>query len=305
MHIGVDVGGTKIEIIVLDKQRQHLYRKRVKTPKGDYPATLQVIINLIRQAEAKTAKAKTIGIGIPGILSPDNNRVKNANSVCMNGKPLRDDLEKQLTCPLYIANDANCFVMSEYFAGAATNARSVFGVIIGTGVGGGLIFQGQLVDGPNGIGGEWGHNYLPWSTIQEEDPVVCYCGLNNCIETYLSGPGFSHRFARVSGRLLSPEEIINLARDGDKLANRQLQIYCQQTATALAQVINIFDPEVIVLGGGMSHIDELYTQVPDLWAKTVFSEKVNTRLVKAIHGDSSGVIGAACLYKNALPKSSS
>ena len=300
MHIGIDVGGTKIEIIVLDKQHQQLYRKRVETPVGDYAATLQVIINLIHQAEAKTAMAKTIGIGIPGTLSPENNKVKNANSTCLIGKPLKRDLEKQLARPLDISNDANCFVMSEYFDGAATHAQSAFGVILGTGVGGGLIYRGQLIDGPNGIGGEWGHNCLPWPTEQENDPVRCYCGLNNCIETYLSGPGFSNRFALANGRSLLPEEIINFARQGDPQANEHLQIYCQQTAKALAQVINIFDPEVIVLGGGMSNIDQLYAQVPKLWGEYIFSDKVNTQLLKAVHGDSSGVIGAACLYKSLL-----
>ncbi len=297
MHIGIDLGGTKVEIVQLDELLLPIYSKRLPTPQNDYPKTLATIVNLIELAEENAGKAKTIGVGIPGTIVPATNLVKNSNSTCLIGKPFKNDLEAMLGRKISVANDANCFVMSEYSTGAAQNSQSAFGVILGTGVGGGLIHQGCLITGSNGIGGEWGHNCLPSPNEEEKIKIRCYCGLDNCIETYLSGPGFSQRFALTTGRDLSSKAIIELARSNDKQAKLHFKNYCQQLAKSLAQVINIFDPEIIVLGGGMSNIDELYSQVPLYWSQTIFSKQINTKLLKAAHGDSSGVLGAACLFK--------
>lgn len=277
MRIGIDLGGTKTEIIVLDETGEPLLRSRVPTPRGDYPATIATIADLVKEAERKigagrTAPPATVGIGIPGAESRVTGLIKNANSTWLIGKPLRADLEAALGRPVRIANDANCFALSEATDGAAAGARVVFGVILGTGVGGGIVVDGTVLVGPNAIAGEWGHNPLPG----EREARPCYCGRENCIETFLSGPA--------------------LARDGGAKDEAAMQRYERRLARALAQVINILDPDVIVLGGGVSNLDRLYDRVPRLWSEWVFSDHVATRLVKNRHGDSSGVRGAAWLW---------
>ena len=277
MRIGIDLGGTKTEIIVLDDTGAVVLRERVPTPRGDYAATVATIAALVRAAEAKvsfsgTACVATVGVGIPGAESRITGRIKNANSTWLIGQPLRADLERALQRPVRIANDANCFALSEATDGAAAGADVVFGVILGTGVGGGIVVDGRGLVGPNAIAGEWGHNALSG----EVEARPCYCGRTNCIETFLSGPA--------------------LAADGGADDEAALQRYERRLARALAQVINIVDPDVIVLGGGVSNLDRLYDRVPRLWGEYVFSDAVATRLVKNRHGDSSGVRGAAWLW---------
>ena len=261
LRIGIDLGGTKIEAIALDPAGNEVFRKRIPSPRGDYAATLGAIASLVREAGEGT-----VGIGIPGTLSRVTGLVKNANSTWLIGKPLKQDLEKALGRKVRIDNDANCFALSEATDGAAKGARVVFGVILGTGVGGGIVVDAKVVDGPNGIAGEWGHNPMPG----EAESRQCYCGRRDCIETYLCGPA--------------------LERDKD------LSLYAQRLARALAGVINILDPDVIVLGGGVSNVKSLYAEVPGLWGRHVFSDRVDTRLAPPVHGDSSGVRGAAWLW---------
>jgi len=299
MHLGVDLGGTKIEIIAMDSKSSTLLRERCPTPQGDYSKTLDSICQLVHQAEQKLNKTGTLGIGIPGCISAETGLVKNANSTCLIGKPLKEDLEKRLQRSINIANDADCFVLSEAIDGAAAQYNNVFGIILGTGVGGGIVINKHIINGPNSITGEWGHNALPWLT--ESDSVTpCYCGKKGCIETFLSGPGMSKQYGILNKKTpsaLNPEDIFILSQADQKLATDCVNQYIDQLARSLASVINILDPEVIVFGGGLSNIDRLYAPVTHKLADYIFSDTVNTKIVKAHYGDSSGVRGAAWLGK--------
>lgn len=292
MRVGIDLGGTKIEGIALGDDGAELFRERVPTPRDDYEGTLEAISGLVANAEAATGATGTVGIGLPGALSPATGRLKNANSVWLIGKPLDRDLADRLGRPVRLANDANCFALSEATDGAGAGARVVFGVIIGTGTGGGVVVSGRLLTGPNAIAGEWGHNPLPWPTDDERPGAECYCGQRGCIETWLSGPGF----ARDHGGTMTAPEIVAAAAAGDGVALAAIDRYVDRMARSLATVINLLDPDAIVLGGGMSNLDALYDQVPARWGAWVFSDRVDTKLVKNAHGDSSGVRGAAWLW---------
>lgn len=295
MRIGIDLGGTKIEAVALDGSRE-CARVRVETPRDDYAATVDAMAGLVHTLEARTGRGASVGVGIPGTMSPATGLVKNANSVWLIGRPLLSDLEARLGRPVRIANDANCFAVSEAADGAAVGAEVVFGVILGTGTGGGIVVGGQVVAGVNAIAGEWGHNPLPWPTDEERPGPPCYCGRTGCIETFLSGLGMQADYARHSGQASTPAEIVARAAAGEREAAAALKRYEGRLARGLASIINVLDPDVIVLGGGLSNIDRLYTNVPRLWTPYVFSDAVTTRLVKARHGDASGVRGAAWLW---------
>jgi fructokinase len=295
MKLGIDLGGSKIEIIALDNQGVELLRRRVATPQGDYFATLHAIENLVHSAESELGQRGSVGIGTPGTISKATGLLKNSNSIHLNGKPVLQDLETLLQRKVMISNDANCFALSEANDGAASGASVVFGVIIGTGVGAGIVVNGKVLTGPNGIAGEWGHNSLPWPAADELPGPECYCGRKGCIETFLSGPGMMKLHQKDTGEALSPEVIVARAEVGDKACVLSMQHYENRLARSLAHVINILDPDVIVLGGGMSNIERLYSNVPQLWTRWVFSDRVDTRLVKNKFGDSSGVRGAAWL----------
>jgi fructokinase len=295
MKLGIDLGGTKIEIIALDDSGKELLRRRVPTPKENYTATVQAIAQLVHEAEAELGQRGSLGIGTPGALSRATGRLKNSNSVALNGQPILQDLESLLQRPVKISNDANCFALSEATDGAAAGAEVVFGVILGTGVGAGIVVNGHILTGPNGIAGEWGHNPLPWPQPQELVGPPCYCGKRGCIETFLSGPGMAKLHQIETGVSLSAEEIVAQAEQGDVACEYCLQTWENRLARSLAHVINILDPDVIVLGGGMSNIERLYMRVPELWGRWVFSDRVDTKLVKHCFGDSSGVRGAAWL----------
>jgi len=301
-RIGIDLGGSKIEGIGLVGTRE-VARLRVPTPRDDYQATLDAIASVVRELEARAGGRGTVGVGIPGTMSPSTGLVKNANSVWLIGRPLLDDLTSVLGRPVRIANDANCFAISEAADGAAAGAEVVFGVILGTGTGAGLVVRGQPLVGVNAIAGEWGHNPLPWADAQDEPPPDCYCGRRGCVETYLAGPALAAEHQRRSGRSESVPEIVTRAASGDAVAVTTLERFLSRTARALAAVINVLDPDVIVIGGGLSNIDAIYEQVPHLWTRWVFSagvgEVIRTRLVRARHGDSSGVRGAAWLWPDA------
>lgn len=297
MRLGVDLGGTKIEIVALGDDGAELLRRRVASPQGDYAATLAVIAALVNQAEAELQMRGTVGIGIPGALSAVTGLVKNANSTWLNGKPLLGDLQNVLQREVRLANDANCFALSEAIDGAAAGAETVFGVILGTGVGGGIVIRGRVLTGANAIAGEWGHNPLPGETGSMPS---CYCGQSGCVETFLSGAGMRADHLDAAGVSLDPPQIVAQAAAGDAACEATLQRYETRLARALAQVINILDPDVIVLGGGLSNIVRLYDNVPRLWPALVFSDHVVTRLIRNRHGDSSGVRGAACLWEKPL-----
>ncbi len=293
MRIGIDLGGTKIEIVVLDGEREVL-RERVETPRGDYRRTVEAIVGLVKTARQKVGAggtAASVGVGIPGAESLVTGLIKNANSTWLIGQPLRADLAAALGRPVRLANDANCFALSEATDGAGAGASVVFGVILGTGVGGGIVVDGKILPGANAIAGEWGHNPLPG----EHHHLSCYCGRKGCIETYLSGPALARDHRMNGGADLFAEQIVASAATGDAECNATLQRYELRLAKALATVINLLDPDVIVLGGGLSNIDRLYANVPQRWGAHVFSDEVRTRLVKHRHGDSSGVRGAAWL----------
>lgn len=296
MRIGIDLGGTKIEAIALDEHDRILFRERIPTPAGDYASILQAIAALVRKVESTTGQTGTVGIATPGALSQATGLLKNSNSVCLNGKPLADDLVAALSRPIRLANDANCFALSEAHDGAGREASIVFGVILGTGVGGGIVVRGQLLSGANAIAGEWGHNPLPWPAADEMRGPPCYCGRQGCIETYLSGPGMARDHVAYGGEPLSASEIVALADDGDDQAIATVSRYENRLARALAHVLNILDPDIVVLGGGLSNISRLYGNVPKLWGRFIFSNDIQTRLVKNLHGDSSGVRGAAWLW---------
>lgn len=293
MRIGVDLGGTKIEAVALDDTGRERARRRVSTPAGDYAATVAAVRDLVRAIEAETGQTGSVGVGIPGVVSPLTGLVKNANSVCLIGHPLDRDLTQALGRPVRLANDANCFAVSEAVDGAAADAASVFGVILGTGVGGGLVANGQLLTGANAIAGEWGHNPLPWPEDDERPGPACYCGKHGCIETFLSGPGLERDHRARSGDARTAPDI---ARADTPSTRASLERYVRRLAKSLATVINLFDPEVIVLGGGLSNLDALYAEVPKLWQDWTFSDRVVTRLVRNRHGDASGVRGAAWLW---------
>ena len=282
-RIGIDLGGTKIEAIVLEGGRE-VFRKRIASPRGSYPATLAAVASLVDEIGEGS-----VGVGIPGCISPHTGLVKGANSTWLIGKPLQQDLEEALGRDVRVENDANCFVLSEATDGAGAGAAVVFGVILGTGVGGGIAVQGKIIAGVNAIAGEWGHNPLPAPEASDLPLPACYCGRSGCIETYLSGPGLARDHERLTGRRLAPEEIVCL--EDEALARYEARL-----ARALATVINVLDPDVIVLGGGMSNVAQLYTEVPRLWGRHVFSDHVATRLARPAHGDASGVRGAAWLW---------
>ncbi|MHA6492538.1 ROK family protein [Pseudomonas borbori] len=291
LRLGIDLGGSKIEIIAL-KNGHECLRRRIATPRNDYPATLAAIANLVGEAERALGERGSLGLGIPGARSPDHGLIKNANSTCLIGQDLQGDLEACLQRPVRLANDADCLAWSEATDGAGQGAVSVFAAILGTGVGGGLVIHGRLLAGPNAINGEWGHNPLPWRRDEDGPPRRCYCGKDDCIETFLSGPGWAAR----SELGMDAAAIVAAADQGNQAAVQALAVYCDQLARGLASVINLLDPQVMVLGGGLSNIARLYAEVPRLLPRYVFSDKVNTRLLPAQHGDSSGVRGAAWLW---------
>lgn len=324
LRLGVDLGGTKIELIALDESGREILRRRVPTPQNDYLATVAAIAALVHQAEYELGGHGSIGVGTPGAISPATGRMKNCNSTCLNGQPLQEDIERALNREIRLANDADCFALSEAVDGAAAGANTVFGVILGTGVGGGVIVRGQLLVGRNAIAGEWGHSPLPyfqfahrqadreptgthpatgealvhpWPSPRElEAAPACYCGKKGCIETWLSGPGLAADHVRYGGEDLPAHEIAQLAAAGYGPCSATLARYEERMARALAGVINLLDPDVIVLGGGMSNIARLYETVPKLWCRYVFSDRVDTQLVPPKYGDSSGVRGAAWLW---------
>jgi fructokinase len=297
VRIGLDLGGTKIEAIALGKKGEELARFRVPTPAGDYKAILEEITGLVFRIEGHLGEKGTVGIGTPGALSPATGLLKNSNSTCLNGQPFLADLKAALSRPVRMANDANCFALSEATDGAAAGANVVFGVIIGTGTGGGIVVSRHVLTGPNAIAGEWGHNPLPWPSEDERPGPPCYCGKSGCIETFLSGPGLANEFFRRGQKVLGAPAIVGLAESGDPVAEAALCAYEQRMARALASVINVIDPDVIVLGGGMSNVDRLYENVPRLLGDWVFSDRVDTPIVRPRHGDSSGVRGAAWLWE--------
>jgi fructokinase len=296
MRIGIDLGGTKIEGAALEAGGALVLRRRVATPAGDYAATIAAVVDLVRGIEAEAGRRGSVGVATPGALSPASGLMKNANSTCLIGRPFDRDLAAALGRPVRLANDANCFALSEASDGAAAGARTVFGVILGTGVGGGIVVDGQVLTGPNAIAGEWGHNPLPRPAPAELPGPPCYCGRHGCIETFLSGPGLAADHRRATGLDIAAEAIVAAAAAADPAAEATLRRYEERLARALAGIVNILDPDVIVLGGGLSQIPILYETVPALWLEHIFSDAVATRLVPPRHGDSSGVRGAAWLW---------
>lgn len=305
MRIGIDLGGTKIEGLALGDDGREIERRRVAAPRGNYDDTVRAIVDLVEAIERNAAQAgldeapkarSRVGVGIPGAISPATGLIKNANSTWLIGRRLGDDLSRILNRDVRLANDANCFALSEATDGAAVGAAVVFGVIIGTGTGGGVVVNGQIVAGANAIGGEWGHNPLPAPEDDERPGPPCYCGRSGCIETFLSGPALARDYLALGGTELTAIEIAARAAQGDPLAERCLDRYERRFARAIASVINILDPNVVVLGGGLSNIERLYDRVPTLWGRHIFSDHVATRLVRARHGDASGVRGAAWLH---------
>jgi fructokinase len=294
----VDLGGTKIEGIALDQDGRERARRRVATPAGDYRGTLEAVAGLVEMLEREAGGRGTVGVGTPGAVSRATGFLKNANSVCLNGQPLKEDLTARLGREVRLANDANCFALSEAVDGAAAGAAVVFGVILGTGTGGGIVVHGRVLEGINAVAGEWGHNPLPWPGDVERPGPACYCGLHGCIETFLSGPGLARDHAAVTGQALSAADIAARATQGDAACGASLERYEDRLARALATVINLLDPDVIVLGGGLSNVTRLYGSVPRRWGDYVFSDRVDTTLVQAKHGDASGVRGAAWLWNN-------
>jgi fructokinase len=305
MRIGIDLGGTKIEGVALDDHGEQRARFRVPTPQHDYAGTVEALAGMVHQLEEAAGGSGTVGIGIPGVVSPVTGLVKNANSVWLIGHPLDRDLEQRLGRPVRVANDANCFALSEAVdgAGAPTGARGryphvVFGVIVGTGVGGGVVVDGKVLVGKNAIAGEWGHNPLPWPNADEYPGPDCYCGRRGCIETFLSGPGLARDHQRHGGAALDASAIVQQAAAGDPAAEATLSRYEDRMARALASVLNVIDPDVVVLGGGLSKIERLYPNVPALWTRHAFSDAVATPLRPPRHGDSGGVRGAAWLWSD-------
>ena len=301
LRIGIDLGGTKIEAIALDPGGVERFRRRIPTPQGNYRETVLAIAALVAAADAATKHIAgdtpaSIGVGIPGTISPATGLIKNANSLCLIGHALDRDLAAAIGRPVRLANDADCFALSEAADGAGANAPIVFGAILGTGAGSGLVVNRQLVRGPNAITGEWGHNPLPWPQPDEQAGPTCYCGLKGCIETYVSGTGLSRDFRQATGESISAADIVARCEAGDRATTAALDRYIDRLARATASVINIVDPHVVVLGGGMSKVARIYTDVPPLWPRYVFSDTVVTQLSPPMHGDAGGVRGAAWLW---------
>ena len=293
MRFGLDLGGTKMEAVLLNEAGEIVWRQRKPTPSEEYEAIIETIAALVDEADRESAQEISIGIGMPGSLSPKTGLVRNSNTQCLNGRAIQQDLERKLARQVRLANDANCFALSEATDGAGAGAQSVFGVIIGTGCGGGLVFNGELQNGANSIGGEWGHNPLAAPRAEELPGPPCYCGRQGCNEVWISGSGFARDHEAVTGEKLTAEEII--ASDS-ATAKASLERLCDRVARALGAVVNLVDPEVIVLGGGLSNVDALYTHIPEIWDAYIFSDVIETRLVKNQHGDASGVRGAAWLW---------
>jgi fructokinase len=303
VRIGIDLGGTKIEAIALDDSGSTLCRRRVATPAGDYRATIDAVAALVLAIEGELGGTATVGVGSPGTLSLHTGLLKNSNSTALNGRPLDADLARALGRPIRLENDANCFALSEAIDGAARDAESVFGVILGTGVGGGLVLRKRLISGRNRIAGEWGHNPMPWPRPPEWPGPRCYCGKTGCIESLISGPALAREFHDRTGRNLAPHEIATAAEAGDREAAAALEMFEDRLARGLATVIDIFDPDMIVLGGGLSNIERLYATLPALISHYAFSDGVDTPIVRAAYGDSSGVRGAAWLWAAANDRS--
>jgi fructokinase len=293
-RVGIDLGGTKIAAVVLAADGRVLWEQRVATPRHDYDGTIARIAEIVAAAEAAVGTRCSVGVGTPGAISPTTGLVKNANSTWLNGRPLKVDLERALAREVRLANDANCLAVSEATDGAAAGAAIVFGVILGTGTGGGLVVRGQIVTGVNAIAGEWGHNPLPWPEAVELPGPACYCGRFGCLETWLSGPGIAADYRRRGGDALTSEQIVARIAD-DPFAADTMRAWTHRLARGLASIVNVLDPDVIVVGGGLSQIASLYTDVPQLWTQWIFSDVVHTRLVPAKYGDASGVRGAAWL----------
>jgi fructokinase len=296
-RIGVDLGGTKIEVAAIDRDGKFRARRRTATPTGDYDGTVAAVAALVHGIDAELDADMTVGVGIPGTLVARTGLVKNANSTCLIGRPLGHDLSTAIGREVRLANDANCFALSEASDGAAAGCSNVFGVILGTGVGGGVVIDGRIVVGANAIAGEWGHNKLPWPRLDELPGPPCYCGRNGCIETFLSGPGLAADHRHCQGGDMTGEQIVADAEAGDKACRATLDRYVDRLGRAIASVINVLDPDAIVLGGGLSGIARLYEDVPRRWGKYVFSDEVLTKLLPPKHGDSSGVRGAAWLWR--------
>lgn len=296
LAIGIDLGGTKISGVVLARDGREVCRQRMSSPQGDYRATIEAMAGLVTGLEQAAGRAAPIGIGIPGSISPATGHMQNANSVWLNGKPLREDLEQRLARPIRLANDANCFAMSEAADGAAAGARSVLGVILGTGCGGGIVIGGRILDGPRGIGGEWGHNPLPWASADEHPGPACWCGRRGCMETWVSGPGLAADHNRRHGTAATAALIAEAAKAGDAAARATLDRHASRLARGLAHVVNLLDPEVIVLGGGLSNLDGLYATLPGLMAPFIFADAPRIEVRAPRWGDDSGVRGAARLW---------
>jgi fructokinase len=296
LRIGIDLGGTKIEIVALDPRGVERLRRRIATPRNDYRATIAALATLVREAERELGGRGSVGVGTPGSTSRATGLLRGCNSVWLNGRPLQRDLEAALGREVRVMNDANCFALSEAADGAGAGVDVVFGAILGTGVGAGIVVRGRALDGPNAIAGEWGHNPLPWPRDDERPGPACYCGHSGCIETWLSGPGIERDHLAANGEPVGAKEIVARAAIGDAACAATLARYEERLARSLAHVINVLDPDVVVLGGGMSNVDRLYANVPRLWGAWVFSDRVDTRLVPNAHGDSSGVRGAASLW---------
>lgn len=296
MRIGIDLGGTKIEGIALAAGGRELQRRRISAPRGSYGDSVRAIAGLVESIEHDTDARGTVGVGIPGAVSSATGLIKNANSTWLIGQPLAQDLARALDRPVRLANDANCFALSEATDGAGAGATVVFGVIIGTGTGGGIVVDGRVLVGANAIAGEWGHNPLPGLGDDERLVPACYCGRTGCIESFLSGPALSRDYAASGGDQVSAIEVAARAAQGEARAEAAMLRYEERFARAIASIINVLDPDVIVIGGGLSNIERLYANVPALWSPFVFSDRVDTRLVRAMHGDASGVRGAAWLW---------
>lgn len=296
LRIGIDLGGTKIAGILMDAEGSVLGQERMPAPRGDYSRTITALCDLVQQLEGAAGRNALVGIGMPGSISPLTGRVQNANSTWLNGKPLKEDLESQLEHPVRLANDANCFALSEAVDGAGKGCTNVFGVILGTGCGGGLVRDGQVIDGPRGIGGEWGHNPLPWPEPDEMPGPQCWCGHRGCMEVWVSGPGMTADHARNYEEKLTVEQIAENAANGCERALHTLQQHAGRLARGLACVVNIFDPDCIVLGGGLSNMSHLYEQLPGLMGPYIFSDNKDVRILPPLHGAESGVRGAAWLW---------
>jgi len=295
LRIGIDLGGTKIAAIGLGDHDEVVAERRVATPRNDYPATLAAIGALVVDIERSTGRHGTVGVGMPGSLSPRTGLVQNANSTWLNGRPFNTDLSLLLGRRVACANDANCFALSEAADGAGVGARVLFGVILGTGCGGGIVVDGRIVDGPRGIGGEWGHNPLPWPTVSENPGPHCWCGRRGCMETWVSGPALAADYARMGGSPVPAETIVARSHSGDALAVAAIAAHAGRLARGLAQIVNILDPDVIVLGGGLSALPHLYVELPNLMAPYLFADSTAVAILPPRWGDASGVRGAARL----------